>query len=70
MNEPIKKFFVLTAKLLKAVYNSKVAKFKLGEASPQRRIYFLDFMNSLKIVLSPLNQTCVFLMIYPSIEGE
>ena len=48
-NDAIK---VLTAKLPKSAYNSKVTIFKLDEYSLQRRVYLLNFMNSLKIVSS------------------
>ena len=50
--DPIKNCVKLTDKLFKSVYKSKVIKFKLGEDPLHCRVYFLLFMNSLKIVLS------------------
>ena len=61
---------MITSKLNKAEYNSKVKKFKMEEDLLQFRVYLLKFINSIKIVLSTFNQTCMLLMEYPSIEGE
>ena len=61
---------MITSKLIKAAYNSKVKKFKMEEDLLQFRVYLLKFINSIKILLSTFNQTCMLLMEYPSIEGE
>ena len=44
--------------------------FKLGEDPLQCRVYLLNFMNDLKIILSQLKQTCMLLMDYLYIRGE
>ena len=69
-NEPIKKYANLTAKILTAVYRWNIFKFILDEYPLQRRVYFLSFVNSLKIGLSPFSETFMFLMEYPSIRGK
>ena len=45
--DPIKLCARLTAKLLTTVYKSKIIKFKMDEDPIQRRIYFLNFVESL-----------------------
>ena len=47
---PIKKCAKLIDKLLKAAYNYKVENFKLSEDPLQSRVYFLTFINSLKMI--------------------
>ena len=69
-DEPIKKCAKLTAKLLTAAYKSKVVKLKLYEDPVKRRVYFLSFMNSLKIVLSNVSEIRMLIMECPSIRGE
>ena len=66
-DDPIKKCVNITAKILIAAYKSNFVK---DEDSLQCRVYFLFFMNSLKIVLSPFSETYMLLMDYPSIRGE
>ena len=51
-NEAINKCANITTKLLKYVYNSKVTEFKTDEDPIQQRVYFLYFINELKLVLS------------------
>ena len=41
----------------------------MDEDPLQQRIYFLNFMDSLKIVISMFKQTCMLLVNYLSIEG-
>ena len=36
----------------------------------QRRVYLLNFMNTIKIVLSKFKQTFMLIMEYSSIKGE
>ena len=43
--------------------------FKLNEDPPHLRVYFIPFMNSLKMVLSKFTETYMLLMEYPSIRG-
>ena len=50
--EPINKCANITAKIISAVYKSKLIMFKLDKDTPKIRVYFLSFMNSLKILLS------------------
>ena len=63
-DEPIRKYTNLAAKLLTSAYKSKVFRFKLNKYPLQRRVYFIPFMNSLKIVLSNFSETYVLLMGY------
>ena len=67
---PIEKCAKLKAKIFTAAYKSKYIAFKLDEDPLQQRVYFLYFMNSLKIVLSTFSETYMLLMDYPSIRGE
>ena len=66
----LKKRTIITAKLLQATYNSKFTKFKLDEDTLHLRVYFLNFMNSLKIVLSQFKQTYMFLCNIHSYRGR
>ena len=68
--DPIKWCAILMAKLLMTVYKSKVLKFKLDENVLQRWVYFLTFMDSLKMIFSQYKETCEVLLYYPKIEGE
>ena len=68
--DPIKNCVKLTANLLKADYKSNFGKFKFDEDPLQRRVYFLSFINSHKIVLSQFLETKIMLMDYPFIRGE
>ena len=47
---PIRLCATLTAKLLMIAYKSKIIRFKLDEDPLQRRIYFLNFIDSLDII--------------------
>ena len=67
--DPIKNWAKLTAKLLADAYKSKVIKFKLYEDLLHFRVYFLYFVNLLKIVSSQFTETYKLLMEYPSIIG-
>ena len=67
--DDIKKCAKITAKLLPDAYKSKVIKFKLDEDPAQRRVYFLYFVKSLKIVLSQFKEALMLLLNYPSIRG-
>ena len=69
MTQP-KKCAKITDNLLTATHKSKVIKFKLYEDPLQRRVYFLSFINSPKIVLSIFSETYTLLMDYPYIRGE
>ena len=69
-NDPIKKCARITAKLLKAAHNSKIKKFKLDDDPLKHHIYFLYFINTLKIVLSKFKESYMMIMDYPSIRGE
>ena len=69
-NDPIKLRTKLKAKLLMAAYKSNIIKFKLGEYSPQRWIYFLTFVDSLDMIVSQYRETCEVLLDYPKIGGE
>ena len=69
LGDLIKECVKLTTKLLKAAYKSKVIMFKLDEDPLQFRVYFLSFMNSLRILSSIFLETCMLLMDYPSIRG-
>ena len=69
-DDPIKKCTKLRAKLLTYAYKSKVVKLKLDEYPLITWVYFLSFIYSLKIVLSPFSVTCMLLMDYPSIRGD
>ena len=51
-------------------YKSKIIKFKLDEDPLQRRIYFLTFVESLKMIFSQYKGTCEVLLDYPKIGGE
>ena len=51
-NDPIKKCVNLTAKLLTYAYKPNIIKFKLVEDPLHRQVYFLYFMNSLKMLFS------------------
>ena len=66
----IKNCAKLTTKLLKAFHNYKVMRFKLDEDPLQQRVYFLNLIKSLKMVLSQFKQTLMLLMDYPSLRGE
>ena len=68
--DPIQKCAMITAKRLKAALNSKVTKFKLDEDPLQHRVYFLNFINSIKNCYHKFKHTCMFVMEYPYIEGE
>ena len=68
--EPIKKCMNIISKIPTAAYKSKVIKLKLNEDPLHRRVYFLSFMNSLKIVLSSFSYIYTFLMDYTSIRGK
>ena len=61
-NEPIKQCAKLIYKLLKAASNYNITKSKLDADLLQRWVYLLNFMNSLKIVLSQFKETCMMLM--------
>ena len=45
-------------KLLTTAYKSNIIKFKLDEDPLQRRIYFLTFVDSLKMIFSQYKDTC------------
>ena len=68
--DPIKECAKFTAKLLEAAWNSKSTRFKFDEDTLQHRIYFLNLMNLLKIILSQFKQTYMLIIKYPSITGE
>ena len=55
-NKPIRKCTKITSKLLTAEYKSELVKLKLDEDPLQNRVYFLSFMNSIKIVLSQFSE--------------
>ena len=63
-----------SVKILHTIYlkilHIKNLKFKLHEVTVQHRVYFLSFINSLKIVLSQFSETYMLLMEYISIRGE
>ena len=60
----------LTEKLLMAAYKSKIVKFKLDDNPLQRRIYFLAFLESLKMIFSQYKETCEVLIYYSKIGRE
>ena len=57
----------LTAKFLTTAYKSKIIRFKIDEDPLQRRIYFLAFVESLKIIFSQYTETCEVLLDYARI---
>ena len=67
---PIRLCATLTAKLMTAVYKSKVIRFKMDEDPLQRRIYFLTFIDSLDMIFSQYRETCEVLIDYPKIGGD
>ena len=69
-DESMKRCAQLTSKLLTAMYKSKVIKFKLEKDPLHHRVYFLSFVDSLKIVLSKISETYMLLMDCPSIRRE
>ena len=50
-------------------YKSKIIMFKIGEDPLQRRICFLTFVESLKMIFSQYTETCEVLLDYPKIGG-
>ena len=69
--DPIKLCARLTAKLLTTAYKSKIIKFKMDEDLIQRRICFLDFLESLEMIFFQYKETCEVLLYYPKIgEGN
>ena len=50
--DPIKKYAKLTANILTSAYKLKVITFKLDEDTLQSRVYFLSFMNPLKLFIT------------------
>ena len=69
-NDPIKLCASLTAKILTTSYKSKIIRFKMDEDLPQRRIYFLTFVESLDMIFLQYTETCELLLDYPKIGGE
>ena len=67
--DPIEIFAKLKDKLLTAAYKPRVINLKLDENPLQRRVYFIYFRNSLKIILSKISETYMLVMEYPSIRG-
>ena len=53
-NDPIKLCARLTKKLPMTAYKSKIIRFKMDEYPPQRRIYFLTFVESLEMIFFPI----------------
>ena len=64
--DPIKKYAKLTANILTSAYKLKVITFKLDEDPLQSQVYFLSFMNSLKLFLSQFKENFLLSMDYPS----
>ena len=60
----------ITAELISATYKAKVIKLKLDGDSLQSWVYFISFMDSLKIILSKFKETYMFLMDYTYIRGR
>ena len=50
--DPIRLCSTLTGKFLTTAYKSKIVRFKIDEDPPQRRIYFLTFVESLEMIFS------------------
>ena len=67
--DPIKLCARLTKKLLTTAYKSKIIRFKMDEDPLQRRINFLTFVESLKIIFSQHTETCEVILDYPKIGG-
>ena len=67
---PIKLYTRLTAKLLTSAYKEKIIRFKLDKNTPQRRIYFLNFVESLDMIFFQYKETCEVLLDYPKVGGE
>ena len=67
--DPIKLCAKLTAKLPTTAYKSEIIKFKLDKDLLQRRIHFLTFIESLKMIFSQYIETCEILLDYPKIGG-
>ena len=57
------------AKFLMTLYKSKVLKSKLNEDPLQRRIYFINLMESLEMIFSQYKETSEALQDYPTIGG-
>ena len=56
--------------LLTIAYKSMIIRFKMDEDPLQRWIYFLTFVELLKMTFSPYTQTCEVLLDYPKIGGD
>ena len=68
--DPIKLCASLMAKFLRTEYKSKIIWFKIDEDPLQRRIYFLTFVESLKMIFSHYTETCEVIIYYPKVGGD
>ena len=66
----IKQCVTLTEKLLTTAYKSKIIRFKMDEDPLQIWIYFLIFVESLKMIFSQYKETCEILLDHPKIGGD
>ena len=66
-NDPIKKWANITAKVIRAAYNSNATEFKLDEDPLHRQVYLISFISYLKIILSKFKHNYMLLREYPSI---
>ena len=69
-NVKIRDIARLTEKLLTTAYKSKIIRFKMDEDPLQRWIYFLTFVESLKMIFSQYIETCEVIIDYPKIGGD
>ena len=60
----------LTAKLLLRAYKSNIIRFKIDEDPLQRRIYSLNFVESLDMIFSQYIETCEVILDDPKIRGD
>ena len=68
--DPIKKCVTLTAKIITAAHKSKGIKFKLDKDTLHHWVYFLYFMNPLKIVSLQVEENYILLMEYQYMREE
>ena len=63
--DPIEKWMNIAAKLPAYAYTSKIVQLIVYEDPIEHYVYFLSFINSIKIILSPFSETYMLLMYYP-----
>ena len=56
--------------MLTISYKSKIIRFKMDDETIQRRIYFINFVESLEMIFSQYKETCEVLLDYQKIGGE